>query len=527
MHIAIIGNGIQANLGALYLCKRFGDQLRITLIGPDDRGGLPVVGESIIEITTHFMENHLDMVAYFRDHHLPKYALTYYFKLDPDNPEDRTYSVHCNERGPTDCRKVPGWQGPMDHPPSWLLNRDVFDHDLKAMTERETAITRIKGEVSDVDFHPGAKHRLHVRETGGGERHVEADWVIDVTGRMQLLARKFDLIHKPEGQRDCFWFRIKGFDRDILKQVNALGPMPPGPGEEYHYERYYSTHHFMGRGFWIWLIPMKGEDGGDMMSVGFTSRPDIFEGNVRRISDFLHHTDQSHRVVSDLVRSGEVMDVNCMKRYHYVTRRVYHPDRWAIVGDAAYSPDPLFSNGLAFGTIQWEQLGEMFRQDLEGTLTPQTVDTFSDLLMGPVISTQTAITNWYPSMHDPFISAIRLNWIEIAYFYVFLPMVVNGCHYKADRLKLFKLLQNTSDSHPFDITPDLVAAGKAVGKARPEHFVYMGKEKVNLRAMEILDDIRGLYEQGAEGGRIRAEYTRQILERVAELTGKVIPAGAV
>ncbi|MCO6484996.1 MAG: hypothetical protein J5I41_04390 [Saprospiraceae bacterium] len=351
---------------------------------------------------------------------------------------------------------------------------------------------------------------------------LEADWVIDVTGRRQLLGRKLDLIQKPEGQRDCFWFRMRGFDRGMLKNLNALGPMPPGPGEPYHYDRYFSTHHFMGKGFWIWLIPMKGEDGGDMMSVGFTSRPDVFSGNVRRISDFLAHTDQSHRVVSDLVRSGEVLDTNTMKRYHYVVSRVYHPDRWAIVGDAAYAPDPLFSNGLAFGTLQWEQLGEMFRQQLEGRLSPEMVHTYSDLLMGPVIATQTAITNWYPTMHDPFVSAIRLNWIEIAYFYVFLPMVVNGCHYKPDRLKLFKLLQNTSDSRPFDITPDLVAAGKALGRARPEHFVYMGKEKVNLRAMEMLDDLRGLYEQGAEGGRIRAEYTRQILSRVAQVTRTVL-----
>ena len=57
---------------------------------------------------------------------------------------------------------------------------------------------------------------------------------------------------------------------------------------------------------------------------------------------------------------------------------------------------------------------DLITQDLEGRLEPQFVDTLSDALMGPVIATQTAITNWYPSMHDPFLSAIRLNWIEMA-----------------------------------------------------------------------------------------------------------------
>lgn len=181
MHIAIIGNGIQANLGALYLRKQFGDRLQITLVGPDDRGGLPVVGESIIEITTHFVEKHLGMTEYLRDHHLPKYALTYYFKIDPDNPEDRTYSVLCNERAPADCRRVPGWTGPMDHPPSWLLNREVFDRDLRAMTARENGIHRIKGEVTDLDIRPDARHVLHIRSSEGTAMSLEADWVIDVT----------------------------------------------------------------------------------------------------------------------------------------------------------------------------------------------------------------------------------------------------------------------------------------------------------------------------------------------------------
>ncbi|MEZ5031087.1 MAG: tryptophan 7-halogenase [Saprospiraceae bacterium] len=337
MNIAIIGNGIQANIGALYLKKKFGDRVHITRIGPDDRGGFPVVGESIIEITTHFLEEHLGLATYFRDHHLPKYALTYYFKVDPDNPEDRTYSVHCNERAPSNCRMVPGWTGPMDHPPSWLLNRDVFDRDLHQWVDDEPAIRQVKGLVDDVDIHPGGKHLLHVTGTDGTKQTVEADWVIDTTGRRQLLGRKFNLVVKPEGQRDCFWFRIKNFDKSLLKNVNALGPMPAGPGEEYHYERYYSTHHFMGKGFWIWLIPMKGENGEDMMSIGFTSHPDHFQGNVRNIEGFLAETDKSHRVVSDLVRSGEVMDINKMVRYHYVVKQVYSPDRWAIIGDAAYA----------------------------------------------------------------------------------------------------------------------------------------------------------------------------------------------
>lgn len=517
MNIVIMGNGILGNLAALYFRRQFPADTAITIIGPEDREGLPVVGESIIEITTLFLENQLDMGDYLMKNHLPKYALTYYFKLEPDDPADRTYAVHCNERGPRDLRQLPGWDSPMAQPASWLINREVFDRDIRRMVDETPGIRRILGHVQDVDIQPGGPHTLQVLETEGSAYTLNADWVIDVTGRRQLLARKFNTIIKPEGQRDCFWFRVKDFDRDILKNIDAQGPMPPGPGEEYHYDRYYSTHHFMGKGNWIWMIPMKGEDGGTLMSVGFVSHPDHFEGEVRNMDDFLRQVDRTHPVVGELTRSGEIVDTQRLKRYHYVVTPMYSADRWAIVGDAAYAPDPLFSNGLAFGTIQLEQIAQMIRMDREEKLSPEFVGGMVDAFLGPVLATQTAISNWYGTMHDPYLSAIRLNWIEISYFYLLLPLVVNKCHYLPERMPLWRILQNSDELRPFEVSADLVAAREALGKAGPEHFVYMGKEKVNLRALEMLDDLRGIHEMGMEGARIRQEYTRRILARIRDM----------
>lgn len=522
MKVAIIGNGILGNLGAMYLQKKFADKLDIWLIGPDSREGLPVVGESIIEITTMFLEEELGMADYLHKHHLPKYALTYYFKMDPDDPTDRTYAVHCNERGPDDLRKLEGWEGPMDNPPSWLINREVFDRDIREMVAAMEGIHRIDGHVRDVQISSDSQNVLYVDKADGDLLRMEVDWVIDVSGRKQVLPRKLDNIIRPEGQRDCFWFRVAGFDRDILKAINALGPMPPGPGEAYHYDRYYSTHHFMGRGNWIWMIPMKGEDGRDLMSIGFVSHPDHFDGNVNSMESFLAQVDKTHPVVGELVRSGEVLDTNLLKRYHYVVNPMYSADRWAVIGDAAYAPDPLFSNGLAFGTIQWEQVGSMIKKDMEGMLDASFVTSMAEAFLGPVLATQTAISNWYATMHDPVLSAIRLNWIEISYFYLFLPLVVNECHFREDRLNYWKLLQNTSEIRPFDISQDLIQARQKLGPINPDHFVYMGKEKVNPRAMEVLKDLRGIHEQGVAGGMVRKEYTRQILERIEKIAPSLV-----
>lgn len=516
MKIALIGNGLLANTAALFFKKQFPD-VELLVIGPRDRGGLPIVGESIIEITGLFMENHLGLADYFMKNHLPKYALTYYFKLNPEDPTDRTYSVHCNERGTDDIAPLPGWNGPMDRPASWLLNRDVFDRDLKKMVDDKKGIQRIYGTVTEFDLNSGKQHRLKINEESGTQTEIFVDWAIDCTGRKQIFARKMNLVVKPEGQRDCFWFRVEGFDRNILKNINALGPQPPAEGEAYHYDRYYSTHHFLGKGFWIWMIPMKGENGKDLMSIGFTSHPDHCVVDIKDIESFLAYVSTVHPVVTDLVKTGKIVDSNFMKKYHYVTSQVYSADRWAIVGDAAFAPDPLFSNGIAFGTIMLEQIAEMIRQDINGTFDQQLVDTLSKAFAGPVLASQTTISNWYKTMHDPFLSALRLNTIEIAYFYILLPMVANHCHYDPKMIQAWQILQLSPSESAFEISNKLLEARKLIDKIKPEHFVYYGKKKVNRNALKKVSSQKELKDQMLEGVHLLDEYTAEVLSRVKEL----------
>jgi len=514
MRVVIVGNSIVSNLAALYFKKHLPESVEVILIGPDKRDGLPLVGESIIEITAQFLENQLGLGQYLRKNHYPKYALTYYFKLDPDNPSDRTYSVHCSEREPRDLNPLDGWEGPMARPPSWLLNRTTFDCDLKDMVDKYGSIERINGMVTDIEINGKSGHKLRIKEINGNTRNLKANWIIDATGRRRLLARKFGLVVMSEGQRDCFWFRLGDFDRSLLSELHALGPKPPALGESYHYDRYYSTHHFMGRGNWIWLIPLRTNDNSELISIGLSSRTDVYEHDVRTVDSFIEHVSKVHPVVTDFVKSGNVIDTNLLRNYLYTIKRVYSPDRWGIVGDAAFAPDPLFSNGLAFSTIQLEQLGEMIKQDCEGKHSAEFVNLLSETFMGPVLSSQIAITNWYETMDDAYLCSLRLNWIEISYFYMLLPLFVNRCHYQPDRVRLWKILQLRKSNNAFEIPEKLLKGRALFDKPTPNHFIYKGKDKVNLRALERVKNIRDLQDQMAEGGRLRAKYIDEVLEKL-------------
>lgn len=519
--IMILGNGIVGNLCALYLHRKLGADADIVVVGPESRGGLPVVGESTIEITAALLEDDLGLGDYLRTTHYPKFGLTYYFQLDPSQPDERTYSVHCNEAAPTDLKPLPGWEGPWARPPSWQLNREVFDRDIRRLVD-EAGIERIDGLATDVTLDGASGHQLTITETeGGGTREERADWLIDASGRKRFLARRLDLTVKSEEQRNAFWFRLDGFDRSHLEAIEALGPQPDPPGEPYHHDRYYTTHHFFGRGNWIWCIPLRTADGSERISIGHSSRPEYFQGDVRTIESFLDHVRTEHPAIADLVESGDVDDTNVLRKYHYTAKQVYSPDRWCLLGDAACTLDPLFSNGLAFASMAMRQIGSMISRDIEGRHDPEYIATLSDALLAPLDASQSAIGHWYPTMHDAYLANLRLYWIEISYFYLLLPSVHNRCYYEPEGLPLWRQVfgHRRDREDRFDLPRPLVESRKSFDIPRPEHFIYMGKEKVNPRALENVESLNGLREQYAAGSRLRTKLMTETLKRVKPGSG--------
>lgn len=108
-----MGGGATGQLAALYLRRRFPDLEVAVVEGPHKTR--PIVGESFVEITVDFLLE-LGLGPYLIENHFPKYGLTYYFKPEIDNPNDRTYVV---DEAPT----VPPLL-------SFQINRFSFDREV-------------------------------------------------------------------------------------------------------------------------------------------------------------------------------------------------------------------------------------------------------------------------------------------------------------------------------------------------------------------------------------------------------------
>ena len=122
-----MGSGVVGNFAAAYF-RRYFPTLRVAVVGRSDQE-LPIVGESLVELSTHFLQD-LGLSRILIEQHLPKYGLTYYYKLDPSRPRDPGYIVD---------------EAPSNPPfPSFLINRFRFDAELRRLN-RQRGVRRIEG----------------------------------------------------------------------------------------------------------------------------------------------------------------------------------------------------------------------------------------------------------------------------------------------------------------------------------------------------------------------------------------------
>ncbi|WP_239373739.1 NAD(P)/FAD-dependent oxidoreductase [Snodgrassella gandavensis] len=420
--LVIIGNGITGNLAALYISQKL-PELEITIVGKTDKPH-SVVGESTVELSTHFFEA-LGLGKLLEDKHYHKYGLTYYFKTKKD-PNDPNYVVH----------EAPG----VMRLPAYNLNRFTFDNDLRELNSKRN-IKVISGTVKDVSLKISTrKHHILTVETEDTEKTnlmLEADWFIDCSGTRRFLAKKLGLHKDPGYQRSTFWFRLKNFDRNIFDKISALKP------EHHCYDSYYVTHHFYGKGYWIWMIPMRSPNGKTMISIGYTYRTEQGAETVKTLDDFIMTVGKDHPIIVEIVKSGEIntlsenmLDISAYRNYMYESKQYYSKDGWFLIGDSAFLFDPINSLGLSYVSHMICQVAAMISKDKAGNLSESYINCHEKHIQS-ILSLQDSWGKWYEIMHDP----VKLSWTllmnNMSYFNVLLPAFMNGAFLDGRHIDVF------------------------------------------------------------------------------------------
>jgi flavin-dependent dehydrogenase len=399
--VLVVGSSLSGMMTALNL-KHRNPGLDVAVLGPlptEERR--PLVGESLVEPGILFfremgMGDHLDR------HQVLKHGLCFYHKFDLANPEDRAYTAVAPE---------------ILHHKASQMRRLEFD---LACRERaaELGVRLLHGTADEITVGKGGeRHQVRAKVDGEGV-DLSSRWIVDATGRKRLIGTKVTNYIRPEKQRCTFWFRLGNF-QPFFPRIDAQRR------RDWQYDPWLTTHHFLGRGYWIWCIPLRLGDE-NLCSIGFTYRPDLFPRRIRSIEDFLAQVDQDHPAVSEMVRSGQVVDTQMYFDYFYKSERLYSEDGWFLVGDTARTVDPLYSNGISMTTVQVGQIAEIIERQRDGRLQPGDVDTLDSAARWVMERAQREVTEQYPIMHDPFQACIRRYLNVTQWFNAFLPLWWNG-----------------------------------------------------------------------------------------------------
>ena len=399
--VLVLGSSLSGMMTTLNLRHRNPD-LDVTVLGPlPSEEKRPLVGESLVEPGILFFRE-VGLGPYLDRMQVLKNGLIFYHKLDLANPADRAYSAHAPKILFHKARQ---------------MRRQEMD---EACRERAVALgaRMLHGLASAIEIgHDGARHRV-LADCGGEKREIRARWIVDATGRRRLIGKKVTRYVKPDKQRSTFWFRLRRF-RPFFDRIDAQRR------RDWEYDPWLTTHHFMGRGYWIWCIPLElGED--NLCSMGFTYRPDLFGRRIRSVDEFLQAVDRDHPAIAEMVRSGEIVDTQLYLDYFYHAEQLYSEDGWFLVGDTARAVDPLYSNGISMTTMQVGQISEIIERQRAGTLAAGDVAAIDAAGSWMMARAQEEVQDQYEVMHDPFQACMRRYFNVMMWFNVFLPMWWNG-----------------------------------------------------------------------------------------------------
>lgn len=323
------------------------------------------VGEATTEMSAMFLTRRLALWGHLEREHLPKEGLRYWSAND-----QVTGHADASETGGFVRSAVCAFQ----------LRRDVLDEHVLKLAVAEGATLWRPARARDVALSEnagagGSPSRV-VIEKGGVTVTVSCTWVLDATGRLTFLGRRLGLIEwndeHPIAAVWARWHRVRHID-----DLAARGPLAFCRGNIA--SRRLATNHYVGRGYWIWVIPLGS--GETSIGVVFDKRLHRLHESTDREADYLALL-RFHPALRELLEGAEVRseDLRSLSRMAYASRQ-YAGDGWALLGDAAAFIDPYYSPGLDHAAFTVDATVALVKMRHEGKDIARALAAHNDLFL--------------------------------------------------------------------------------------------------------------------------------------------------
>jgi flavin-dependent dehydrogenase len=401
--VVILGGGLAGLCLALQLRQRFSD-LDIVVL---ERNVHPLplaahkVGESKVEIGAHYLADTLGLREHLDREHIRKFGFRFFWS------EGRADLEGVTELGVSAVMPTPTWQ----------LDRGLLENHLGKLVGERGIDFRQGCVVRGVDFGSGDEPHAVRYGIGGVEQTLSTRWVVDASGRAGFLKRKLDLAESNGHDGNAIWFRIDAklaiddwcSDRGWSERCDPA-------------ERWRSTNHLCGPGYWVWLIPLSS--GAHSVGIVCDARMHPIEkmNTFERALEWLHeHQPLVARACEE--QRDKLMDFRFLRGYSYSSRQVFSGDRWALTGEAGVFLDPFYSPGTDFIAIANTYICELVALERAGKPLGPYSRIYEQLYFSFYANTLSMYRDQYPIFGDAEVMSIKVIWDYTYYWGVLCQLV--------------------------------------------------------------------------------------------------------
>lgn len=341
----ILGGGLAGLTLAMQLKQQNAD-INVLVLEKRD-GNAPdaahKVGESTVELATHYLREVLNLKDYMDSDQLPKHGLRFF--LSPKHKDEIHRRV---ELGPKVFLPVPSHQ----------IDRGIFENDLIDM-DRELGIqVELGAKVTNTELADDT-HTVTYSQNGE-EKTATARWVVDATGRASFMKRKLGFAEKFDHNVNATWFRV-----DHKIDIDTWSDDPKWHSHVENGLRYLSTVHLMDVGYWVWIIPLVG----DRTSVGIVADENVHPFSTinsleKSLAWINEHEPQFGRELESM--KDKILDFKVMKHFAHASGETFSTERWAVTGESGLFADPFYSPGSDYISMANTLTADLIQRDLKG-----------------------------------------------------------------------------------------------------------------------------------------------------------------
>jgi flavin-dependent dehydrogenase len=387
----VLGGGLSGLTAALQIINK-NPEAKILVADKKDlpiKPGSGSVGESTVELASHYFANVLNLKEHLEKDHLPKLGLRYFLESFENHLIENRLEVGANRFSPT---------------PSYQIDRATLETHIWNLLNSKNVecVSNTK-----IEFFKNTSDTFEIELICDKKikRSIKSKWFIDASGRGSYLKKKFDLKIKSTHECSAAWWKVKGEIRIDDWCKDNTWTCRNGA----HNARWFSTNHLMGEGYWVWIIPLST----DQTSFGIVADSEIHSfsqyNTVSKAIEWLQKHEPKAAEICKLNIEG-INDFGCLKNYSYDCKKVFSDERWLLTGEAGVFIDPFYSPGSDFIAIANTYITDLISRSLKGEDVRQRTLIYNDIYLRLVKATNHTFRNQYPTMGNPLVMPIKVFW---------------------------------------------------------------------------------------------------------------------